>query len=287
MIPYLHIGSFELPTFGLMLWLAAVAAAWVLHLNFRRRQVNADALTIVAIATIAGIVGAKLWHEVEQPAECLATIRFFWMTLTTHTGSFIPEFLDWAKAGFAWFGGLAAGIAVLLWQGRATGLRPLAMLDLCAPSAALGYGIGRIGCHLSGDGDYGVPTHLPWGVSYVHGLVPTAPGVFVHPTPIYEFIFGVALAGFLWWRGGKQQSVGRITGEYLFLSGLARFLVEFIRINPKVLLGLTNAQLASVASMLAGVALIGWSMRHKSLHLFREKQRPSGAVAARESVKAS
>jgi phosphatidylglycerol:prolipoprotein diacylglycerol transferase len=280
MIPYLHIGSFALPTFGLMLWLAAVGAAWLLHLNFRRHQVNADALTIVAIATISGIMGAKLWHEVEEPAQCLLTIRFFWLTLTTQPGNFIPDFLDWAKAGFAWFGGLAAGIAALLWQGRTTGLRPLAMLDLCAPSAALGYGIGRIGCHLSGDGDYGVPTHLPWGVSYLHGLVPTAPGVYVHPTPIYEFIVGVALAAFLWWRGSRQQSIGRLTGEYLLFSGVARFLVEFIRINPKVFLGLTNAQLASIASMLAGVALIVWSARHKSLQLWRKKQRRAAPVPA-------
>jgi phosphatidylglycerol---prolipoprotein diacylglyceryl transferase len=280
MIPYLHIGSFELPTFGLMLWLAAVAAAWVLHLNFRRHKVDADALTIVAVATIAGIVGAKLWHEIEQPAEALAVTRFLWMTLTKTPGNFLPEFLDWAKAGFAWFGGLTAGIAVLLWQGRSTGLRPMAMLDLCTPSAALGYGIGRIGCHLSGDGDYGIPTHLPWGVSYVKGLVPTAPGVFVHPTPIYEFLLGVALASFLWWRGSKQQPIGRLTGEYLLLSGFARFLVEFIRINPKVFLGMTNAQLASVASMLAGVALILWSARHKSLQLWSKKQRRPAPVPA-------
>jgi phosphatidylglycerol:prolipoprotein diacylglycerol transferase len=259
MIPYLHLGAFDLPTFGLMLWLAAVCGAFVLQRNFKRHGVAADALTIVAAATLGGVIGAKLWHELEHPVVLGTTLHALWIELRTQPRGFFPDFLDFARSGYAWFGGMVGGIAVLLWSARSAKLRPLEMLDLAAPSAAIGYGIGRIGCHLAGDGDYGIPTNLPWGVSYVHGIDATPPGVYVHPTPIYECIYGLALGWYLWWRGGKAYPTGRIVGEYLVLAGFGRFLVEFIRINPRIFLGLTNAQLASLGAMAAGAILMYWS----------------------------
>ncbi len=263
MIPYLHLFGLSLPTFGLMLWLAAVAAALLLHLNFRRHGISGDALTIVAGATLAGVLGAKLWHELEHPRQLLATLHIFWLEMHKQFSGALFDFFDWAKSGFAWFGGLSAGIAALLWQARSMKVKSLTMLDLAAPSAAVGYGIGRIGCHLSGDGDYGIPTRLPWGVSYANGLVPTFPGIRVHPTPIYECIFSLLLAWYLWKRGAVKLPRGRIVGEYLLLAGLGRFLVEFIRINPKVFLGLTNAQLGSIGSMMAGILLVVWSAKRR------------------------
>ena len=131
------------------------------------------------------------------------------------------------------------------------------MLDLASPAVSVGYGVGRIGCLVSGDGDYGIPTHLPWGMSFPNGLVPTTQRV--HPTPIYELVVALLIAGYLWRRGAKSDSplpVGQITGEYLVLSGVARFLVEFIRINPRILWGMTNAQLASLGSIAFGVGLV-------------------------------
>ena len=248
-----------------MLWLAAVCAALLLHLNFQRHGLVADAMTIVASATLAGVLGAKAWHELEHPLLLWATVQAFAGELRSHPGLFIADFFDWAKGGFAWFGGMTAGILTLLWQARSLKIKALTMLDLAAPSAAVGYGIGRIGCHLSGDGDYGIPTHLPWGVSYANGLVPTPPGVLVQPTPIYEFLFSMALGFYLWKRGTQPLPRGRLVGEYLVLAGLGRFLVEFIRINPKVFLGLTNAQLGSVGSMVAGAALMAWSLRRDAV----------------------
>jgi phosphatidylglycerol:prolipoprotein diacylglycerol transferase len=115
---------------------------------------------------------------------------------------------------------------------------------------------------VSGDGDYGIPTNLPWGMAFPHGLVPTPPGVRVHPTPIYEFIAGVLIAWYLWRRGERlkeQRASGELLGEYLVLTGAARFLVEFIRINPRSFFGvLTNAQVVSLLSMIAGAILIAW-----------------------------
>jgi phosphatidylglycerol:prolipoprotein diacylglycerol transferase len=213
------------------LWLAAVCACWVLHRNFLRWGIQADAIGIVAIVTVMGIVGAKLWHVADTPHEHI-----------------------FEREGFAWFGGLVFGILALLWQGRATKIGAIRMLDLAAPAAAVGYGMGRLGCLISGDGDYGIPTTLPWGMSFPNGLVPTTDRV--HPTPIYELIAGLLIGYYLWRRGASAKPLGQITGEYLILSGIARFLVEFIRINPKIYWGMSNAQLASLGSVGAGILFI-------------------------------
>jgi phosphatidylglycerol:prolipoprotein diacylglycerol transferase len=156
------------------------------------------------------------------------------------------------------------GITALVLQGWRAKIGGLRTLDLAAPSAAIGYGIGRIGCFLSGDGCYGLETKLPWpfGMSFPHGIEPTV--VPVHPTPLYEFAAGLLIGAWLWWRGGKNRPAGAILGEYLLLSGTARFLVEFIRRNPRVLWGLSNAQLASLGSVLAGVVLIIWAATRRS-----------------------
>lgn len=241
MIPYIHLWHFNLPTFGLMLWLAAVTGAFVTDRAFKRAHIDADAVGIVAMAVVAGIVGAKLWHVLDTPSEFR---EIGWRVL-------------WDSAGFAWFGGLTFGISALVLQGWRAKIGGLRILDLAAPAAAIGYGIGRIGCFLSGDGCYGVPTNLPWGMSFPNGLEPTL--VRVHPTPLYELAGGLAIGAWLWMRGNKPRPTGWILGEYLMLTGIARFLVEFIRRNPKVLWGLSNAQLASAGSVIVGIGLIWWA----------------------------
>jgi phosphatidylglycerol:prolipoprotein diacylglycerol transferase len=248
MLPFIHLGHFSLPTFGLMIWLAAVAAAFVMDRGFRRAQISADAVGMVAIAVVLGIVGAKLWHVVDTPSEFR---DFGWKVL-------------WDSAGFAWFGGLVFGISALLIQGWRSKIGALSTLDLAAPAAAIGYGIGRIGCFLSGDGCYGLETNLqfPWGMSFPNGIEPTPFGVRVYPTPIYEFAAGMLIGWWLWRRAGKPHPTGTIVSYYLVLSGIARFVVEFFRRNPHVLFGLSNAQLASVGSVIAGVGLILWAARH-------------------------
>jgi phosphatidylglycerol:prolipoprotein diacylglycerol transferase len=241
MLPFLHIWHLNVPTFGLMLWLACVAAAFVMDRGFKRAGLDGDAVGMVAIAAVMGIVGAKLWHVIDTPVEFQEQ---GWRVL-------------WDTAGFAWFGGLLFGISALVFQGWWAKIGGLRTLDLAAPAAAIGYGIGRIGCFLSGDGCYGIPTNLPWGMSFPHGIEPTF--VPVHPTPLYELAAGLVIGWWLWRQGGKPHRTGAIVGQYLVLSGLARFLVEFIRRNPKIIWGLSNAQLASLGSVLAGVVLIWWA----------------------------
>lgn len=241
MLPYLHIWHLQVPTFGLMLWLAAVAAAFVMDRNFKRAGIDADAVGMVAVAALLGIVGAKLWHVIDTPVEFR---EIGWRVL-------------WDPAGFAWYGGLIFGISALMFQGWWAKIGMLKTLDLAAPAAAIGYGIGRIGCFLSGDGCYGIPTTLPWGMSFPNGIEPTLQRV--HPTPLYELAAGLVIGLWLWRRGGKAHGTGAIVGQYLMLSGIARFLVEFVRRNPKIIWGLSNAQLASLGSVVAGVGLVWWA----------------------------
>src|SRR5580704_4451287 len=267
MFPFIDIGPVHLGTFGLLLWLAAVAATVVLHKNFVRSGVDADALSVVAFVVIAGVIGAKTWHELQNVADLKYAFKTMGAPGWKHPLDVVMEFLHWFQAGFAWYGGMLAGIAMLMWQGYQARFKgpkegtlgmkvgALRMLDLAAPAAAIGYGVGRIGCLTSGDGDYGIKTTLPWGVHMAkNALVPTAD--LVQPTPVYEFLFSVALCWLLWQLGKKSKPVGWMTGIYLVLSGVGRFLVEFVRINPRIYWGMSNAQVAALGTIAVGAVLI-------------------------------
>jgi len=263
MIPFLHLGPLTIPTFGLMVAAGLLAAAYVLQADFDRRREqflksgylkgnsktshHDEGFLIIGIAGIAGLVGARLYHVLESPRELLAN----------------PSLLI-SRFGFAWFGGFLGGFVALLFLARRFGIPALEFMDLCSPAAAVGYAIGRIGCLLSGDGDYGVPTALPWGMSFPNGVVPTTERV--HPTPLYEFFIWLAVAAILWQMGKKAAIGARPKGEifcaYLILTGVARFLIEFIRINPRSFFGLSNAQTASLVSMVVGFILL-WRIKSR------------------------
>jgi phosphatidylglycerol:prolipoprotein diacylglycerol transferase len=266
--PYIHLGSWPLGTFGLLLWLAAVLASVLLHRNFERQGVDADALNVVAMVVIAGVVGAKLWHELQDPAELMAAMHQIGLPGWHHPWEVLVGFFSWFKAGFAWFGGMIAGIAMLVWQGVAAkpngltgGRAGIRMLDLAAPAAAIGYGIGRIGCLTSGDGDYGRNTTSTfWGVHMrPDALVPPhPPNALVLPTPLWEFAIAMLFAWLLWRLGAKARPLGWLTGCYLALSGAARFVVEFWRINPRLYFHhtMSNAQVAALGSLFVGIVVM-------------------------------
>jgi phosphatidylglycerol---prolipoprotein diacylglyceryl transferase len=265
MFPYIDIGPIHLGTFGLLLWLAAVAATVVLHKNFVRNGVDADALNVVAFVVIAGVLGAKAWHELQNPADLYAAFRQIVAPGWSRPFAVAMDFLHWFQAGFAWFGGMLAGIAMLMWQGSmakpdglTAGKAAVRMLDLATPAAAVGYGVGRIGCLTSGDGDYGINTTLPWGVHMAKNalVLPTPPDALVQPTPVYEFLFAMALGWLLWQLGKKARPLGWMTGLYLLLSGVARFLVEFVRVNPRLYWGMSNAQVAALGSVVVGLIVM-------------------------------
>ena len=131
----------------------------------------------------------------------------------------------------------------------------LTLADCCAPGLAIGQALGRIGCHVAGDGDWGTVTTLPWGFAYTNGIAPWdhEPGVLVHPTPLYEAAAYTAVFLFLWrWRH-RNPPLGAMFAVYLVGNGLFRFLVEFIRVEPRIVFGLTQAQLIGAAMFVTGV----------------------------------
>ncbi len=229
-----------------MVALALITAAYVLQADFDRRGMNADAFTMITVAGLLGIMGAKLYHLLESPAEFFAN----------------PLPLLLSRYGFAWFGGFLGGFGAMLVMGWRAKLPMWNFLDACSPAASFGYAIGRIGCFLSGDGDYGKPTSLPWGMSFPNGVVPTTDRV--HPAPLYELLIWSAIGWLLWRLGARIMKEPRHSGEifcyYLILTGVARFLVEIIRINPPWILGMSNAQVASVGSVIAGCVLL-WRLK--------------------------
>src|SRR3984893_12032697 len=270
MIPFLHLGPLTIPTFGLMVATGLLVAAYVLQADFDRRRAYLPAVKkykserverkdegflIIGIAGFAGLVGARLYHVLESPSEFFAD----------------PWPLLFSRFGFAWFGGFLGGLIALIFLARYLKIPVLQFLDICSPAAAVGYAIGRIGCLLSGDGDYGRPTSLPWGMSFPNRVGATTESV--HPTPLYEFFIWMAIAAFLWHMGKKSLQKPKAKGEifcnYLILTGIARFLIEFIRINPRSFFGLSNAQAASLASILAGAVLL-WRIKSKFYALKKE-----------------
>jgi phosphatidylglycerol:prolipoprotein diacylglycerol transferase len=271
MIPFLHFGPISIPTFGLMVATALLVSAYVLQADFDRRrgqlggmpgykEQRDEGFLIIGIAGIAGLIGARLYHVLESPSEFFAD----------------PWHLLFSRFGFAWFGGFLGGFLALLIMARRLKIPMLLFLDTCSPAACVGYAIGRIGCLLSGDGDYGIPTSLPWGMSFPNGVVPTTQRV--HPTPLYEFFVWLVIAAFLWRIGTKSLRVAKPAGEifcgYLILTGVARFLVEIIRINPRSFFGMSNAQTASVVSILLGAVLL-WRLKSQ----FRAQENRSRAAA--------
>jgi phosphatidylglycerol:prolipoprotein diacylglycerol transferase len=156
-------------------------------------------------------------------------------------------------SGFVWYGGLIGGVAAVFVICRRHKLPLGTVAGEMAMPLSVAYGIGRIGCFLAGDGTYGKPSDLPWAVAFPNGVVPT--DVTVHPTQLYETAAAFAIAGILW-ALGRSWRPEAVFGAYLTLSGLARLLVEFLRINPQVLFGLSEAQLFGIASMIAGLILV-------------------------------
>lgn len=235
MQPEIDLFGLPLKTFGLCFALGFVAAGAIIQRRLRELGLPVDwAYEITFSALGGGLVGARLYYVV------------------THTGELSDDPLGtlFGTSGLVWYGGALGGaIAVLLWA-RWRGFLERRLLDTCAIPLALGYAIGRVGCQLSGDGDYGKPWDGPWAMAYPNGVIPT--DVPVHPTPIYETL-AMGLVAYGLWRKRDAFRPGAVFGLYLVFAGLSRFLVEFVRRNEAAVLGLTAAQLTSVGLMLAGV----------------------------------
>jgi phosphatidylglycerol:prolipoprotein diacylglycerol transferase len=208
---------------------------WIFGRELRRSGLPENGVDAAVAGILGGMVGAKLLWTVEHLGE----EPFFDLLLS--------------RGGMSWFGGFAGGVLAGIWMMRRRRLPVVAVLAAATPALAIGHAVGRIGCFLVGD-DYGRPTDLPWGVAFPEGLPPTT--VPVHPTQLYEALALVPLALLLlrWRRSGRAD--GFVLGAYLILAGAIRFAIEFLRIDVRVLAGLSVAHFASLAAIALGAAIL-------------------------------
>ena len=238
MQPEIHIGPLDLKTFGICFAAGFLVSGLIINRRFRELGKPADwTYEMVFAALIGGLVGSRVdfiiqnWDKVSD--DVLGSI--------------------FSGSGLVWFGGFVGGaLGVILWA-RWRGFLGWQLFDTAAVPLAVGYAIGRIGCQLSGDGDYGTQSDLPWAMSYPDGTVPTTDEV--HPTPVYETL-AMGVAGIVLWQLRDRFPVGVLFGIYLMIAGTERFLIEFIRRNDAVVAGLTTAQLIGLALLGLGAAIV-------------------------------
>lgn len=232
-------GELVVPSFWAMAFTGFFMALLVVRSESKRLGHGVElAYDMVLYAYIGGWVGARLF-----------LIPTGWDYFTEDPIGFLLS-----GSGWVWYGGVVGGAVAIAWLAHRRQISLLLLGDIAAPALALGLGIGRIGCQLAGDGDYGVATTLPWGMSYPDGVVPTTERV--HPTPIYELVLLLIVFVTLW-RQRFRVPPGHLLGQYLVYSGVIRLAIEFVRRNPAWIFGLTTAQWFSLASVALGL----WLMR--------------------------
>src|SRR5947209_7697335 len=259
MKPEIEVLGISIKTFGVTFALGFIACGAVLARRLRELGRPVDwAYEIIFAALVGGVVGARGYYLIQHYDEVKHHLL---------SNIFSGSGLVWYGAGF---GGATAALAGVYRRGALE----LQRLDISGTMLALGYAIGRIGCQVSGDGDYGIRSSLPWAMGYPHGTVPTPPGVTVQPTPIYETL-AMGLVALWLWRARDRYRPGILFAFYLVLAGLERLLVEFVRRNKEVFLGLTSAQLESVGLLIAGLVWLALAARRGGL---RRDQHPAAAI---------
>jgi len=237
-------------SFGLMLVIAFYTCYFLLNYDLKKLGYDEKlASDIIFWSAVGGIVGAKIYYILENIEDLIASQN--------------PIGMVFSGAGLVFLGGLIGAVIAVTIILKKNKLSWLFFADLLAPLIILGYAIGRLGCFLVGD-DYGIPSKLPWAISFPEGLPPTTSQVFefrypwiglskfetglltVHPTQIYEFLICSLLFYFLWNQRKNISVKGSLFFTYLICSGIERFLIEFLRTNHKYFLNtFSGAQVLS------------------------------------------
>jgi len=249
-----RIGPLTISTYGVLIALAAWAAGWVAARGFRERGLEPEeAWRLWTFGLVGGFVGARL----------------YFVALHGDLGGLL------ARGGFVWYGGLIGGSVAVVLAARARRLPLAPLADAFAPALALGHAIGHVGCFFSGD-SYGLPSSLPWAVTFAHGAPPSTAGalrhefgvslpanipndalIAVHPTMLYSALVLLGVFAVLWVLRRRPAPSGRLFGLYLLLAGLERFFVEFLRAkDDRLLWGFTTAQAIAATAFLSGVVLL-------------------------------
>jgi phosphatidylglycerol:prolipoprotein diacylglycerol transferase len=225
--------------YGVMLALGFYLAYLLLEREFKLKEITPElAYKILLLAIPCGIVGSRIFHILENLEQFVTD----------------PINMIFSNAGASAYGGylMAFFLAIIMIKKNNEGV--LRIFDSASPSLALGYCFGRFGCHAAGDGCFGLKTMSFWGTPYPNGIVPSS--MPVYPTPLFEVFISFIAVGILLKMRKMEQKEGRLFFTFLIFSGLPRFLVEFIRINPKLIFGLSQAQVISILFIFTGI--IGW-----------------------------
>jgi Prolipoprotein diacylglyceryltransferase len=268
-----QIGPFTVYGYGLMLALGFIGGSYLLVSEFKRRKLDPNiANNITLIGLVAGVAGSKILYLIEN-----------WSTFILD-----PIGMMFNPGGLTYYGGFILAAFSIYMYGNKKRIKFFTIADAIAPGLILGYGIARIGCHLAGDGDYGFPTTLPWGTDYSKGTYPPSVAfqdfpeitsqfhggivpnnIPCHPTPVYEFILCALICWFLWSIRKKTTPTGKLFMIYLMLAGVERFVIEFLRPNPRIIFGLSEAQL--ISSVLFMLGLFGWLRFRRSTQTSQAK----------------
>lgn len=258
------IGDFVITSFGLMMFLSFLTAAWITGAQLRRYGLPKElAWDMLAWCALGGIAGAKLYYLI-----------LHWEALLANPMS---ELLS--RGGLVWYGGLIGGVLAYYLQVRARKLPVATMYDATAPALALAYVVGRSGCFLVGD-DYGRYTDGPFGIAFPIGAPPSTAGILrsmgenvpahipdaavvpVHPTQLYEMGLASIMFVILWQVGAKRGlRAGQLFSLYMVLYGLERFGIEFVRAKSDRIflagIGFSTSQIMSVLLVALG-AFLWW-----------------------------
>jgi len=252
--------------------------------------------TMMLIAAGVGIAGSKLFHIIDHWDRFVAD----------------PMGLIFNPAGLTFYGGLISAAIALAVYTRKKGLPFFRVADGLAPGLILGYGIGRIGCYLAGDGDWGTcsalsqkPGWLPdflWSETFPRNILEVDVTTWVpaggracelppeivtgaYPTMLYETMMAIVIFAILWAIRKHPFKAGWLFSLYLVFNGIERFLIEIIRLNPQYALGFTQAQLIAIVLMLVGLA--GLAIAGRKQPFAAEKEADKKAEMTRPEPKAS
>jgi phosphatidylglycerol---prolipoprotein diacylglyceryl transferase len=253
----IELGPVKIYSFGLMMGISFIIANFLLTKEFKRKKINPElASNITLIALVAGVSGSKILYLLENFKSFIAD----------------PIGMTFSPGGLTFYGGFILAAASIYFYAKKKGIKFIQIADSVTPALLLAYGIARIGCHLAGDGDYGYPTDLPWATDYSNGTYPPSAAfrdfpeivakygvngivpdnTLCHPAPIYETLICVTFFFFMWKNRERWKIEGQMFFTYLILAGVERFSVEFLRLNPRFILGLSEAQIIAAILIIVG-----------------------------------
>jgi phosphatidylglycerol:prolipoprotein diacylglycerol transferase len=247
-----HIGNFSVPTYGLLVAIGVLVGLWISVRNSERQGINPEhAWNFGILVVLFGIVGAKVLYIINDWSIYAANPREIFSISTL-------------QAGGVFSGGLIGAFAAAAWYIRKHHMPALATCDAFAPGLAIGHAIGRVGCFAAGC-CYGKPTNHFWGVTFTNPLANYWTGTplnqSLEPTQLFESVVELANFFILMWMFKRKKFDGQVFGAYLFLYGVARFFLEYLRDDPgrgEVFGGvMTGTQLISICLVLGG-GVIWW-----------------------------